>query len=869
MTESGVAASASDLVKSFFLRIPGTEVSPAEYFERTFVEPKEFGELLARMSPSSPPRLLVWDGQSRIGKTWSAAGAVRTMLECRAVDLVWTSGEDSHLVYDPSHTWRGRTLLDAFKEVERRVKDLVDRGVLHGRVVILLDDFVGTARLRTIPTSSRDLAVLAGYFAPDADTNPLLRILARLPAATLAITGRSSVFTSARVRLGLPFDVRDHVSRGVFQTIDGRFIGAVDGDWLADVVESHSSFIRTQPEFLLPPVAAFAAEAPQELTSEPQLARILFGGDLAEFADEIEAVETFHLDAQIIDKMDDIYLLYVAPALMFPERATEGWLWASGVASLRRALFLHPGAEGVHLRVPNKFYLRAVTMHLADPSRLEVLARVLRRKIPKISDERQRSVLIRGFLERLLDWGEDLTPGLADAAEALVADQDPLLRWEKEAVLRVRRRRPIDAATVLAHPGLASAVGWATLKFPLLGSGNVGKDFVKDVAERIRVVTDEDHARTPAGSYADPGVTAVSYSNLLRWFAYDVDAKGRPRSFERLGREPSIVHHRPHKQPTTSDLVQMVFEDVIVWADGIKAGATPVRVNHVRAAEELRKSMRADLATSSLYQADDYAAWQIANRLFSLTWHNEWMSNTDSYYRDIAGNWLDRFLQVGLSLVSEHPDLLAVNLQYHWHHMLAQWAVWTRDWCFASNTETYEHSRQLSSAPGPESNKAIRALLGEILQRCSNERDVRNAFFLLGSREAAVDDASPLLDGMSRFSDAAHDNKLWQGCLQAIYELARQGFLDPPAPRTMGERPSVHSPTTDRRFREACHAFYCRHHNETTWIEYLRDLRDVTHLDVIPSAPNDILPPDWASDILPAAKTPSAPAAPALRYAPA
>jgi hypothetical protein len=654
--------------------------------------------------------------------------------------------------------------------------------------------------------------------------------------------------TSARVRVGIDQASPERVSHGIFQTVGGDFVGTITADWLTAVIQRHSTFISDYPEFLLPPVAAFASEAPPELTAEPQLPRILFGADLAEFADEIEAAETLPLDHDILVKLDDLYLVYVAPALMYPERATDAWLWSSPAAQMRHALYLHPGVEGLHLRVPNKFYLRAVGMHLQNASRLGVLARVLNRKISTFTNhERRRAILVRGFTERILDWNEPLPKALAADARRLfdLGGDDRLLKWEQEAVLGRRPHSHIDAETALSNPGLASAIGWATIKFRGLRKGNAERAFVKEVAKCVqRAQTSNQSLNMDATS----SVMAVSYSNLLRWFTHDIDKKGHPRTIDSLSR--SATHETAMRRklpPREGDYFDMVFEDAIVWADHLPiGGSTRVNVERVRAATSLREALRNQLDGDSPPPAiDDFAGWQLVNRLFSLMWHNDWMDDTSSYFNDVATAWVQKFTGAGVSLLATRPDLLSVNLQYHWFHMLAQWAVWTRDWCFASDTPAFERSRPLSCSPQATANRPVQTLLSVVLEGAESASDIRNAFFLLGSRCAVLGDMQPVLTLISRINDQPRSAHETAGYLQAIYEFARQGFLDRLAPEIMGERPSVHGTNYDQDFRETCRQFLRRYHTDELWDAYRNDLSDMTHLDLIPVAPEDIMPRNW------------------------
>jgi hypothetical protein len=653
--------------------------------------------------------------------------------------------------------------------------------------------------------------------------------------------------TSARVRVGIAQHTAERVSHGIFQTVGGDFIGTITAPWLTSVIQRHSAFIADHPEFLLPPVAAFASEAPPELTAEPQLPRILFGADLAEFADEIEAAETLPLDHDTLARLDDLYLLYVAPALMYPERATDPWLWSSPAAQMRHALYLHPGVEGLHLRIPNKYYLRAVAMHLQDASRLGVLARVLNRKISTFSNhERMRAILVRGFTERILDWNEPLPKTLAADIRPLfaVGADDPLLQWEQEAVVGHRPRRHVDAETALSHPGLASAIGWATIKFRGLRNRAAELAFVKDIAKCVEKAKTSDHNPIMG---AGSSVMAVSYSNLLRWFTHDIDKHGHPRTIDSLSRNATAETSCRKLPPREGDYFDMVFEDAIMWADHLPiGGSTRVNVERVHAAKRLRKALRRELdADSPLPAVDDFAGWQLVNRLFSLLWHNDWMDDASSYFNDVASAWVQKFTGTGVALIAAQPELLSVNLQYHWFHMLAQWAVWTRDWCFASDTPAFERSRPLSCSPQAAANRPVQELLSAMLEGAESASDIRNAFFLLGSRCAVLDDMQPVVTLVSRVNDQPRSACETQGYLQAIYELARQGFLDRLAPEIMGERPSVHATNYNSHFREACRRLFQRHHTPELWDAYQKELNEMTYLDLIPAASKDIMPPDW------------------------
>src|SRR5207249_1323714 len=106
-------------------------------------------------------------------------------------------------------------------------------------------------------------------------------------------------------------------------------------------------------------------------------------------------------------------------------------------------------------------------------------------------------------------------------------------------------------------------------------------------------------------------------------------------------------------------------------------------------------------------------------------------------------DWTTKWGDYANRLIQSSPWLLDDNLQYHWCHLIAQWAVWTRDWCFTEDPILFERDRAPLGCQLSENNAAIEKILNNIVASCStisSNNRLRNAVFLLGTRSSRIGD---------------------------------------------------------------------------------------------------------------------------------
>ena len=228
--------------------------------------------------------------------------------------------------------------------------------------------------------------------------------------------------------------------------------------------------------------------------------------------------------------------------------------------------------------------------------------------------------------------------------------------------------------------------------------------------------------------------------------------------------------------------------------------------------------------------------WTLANRLFTFAWHNEWM------YRKLEGglgeeirSWLDRHESEIKGRITHQPNALDLNLKYHWWHFMTQHNVWMRDWCLAGDPDSPEQNKPASGSKNPEDNicffKLVEAILASGDDGESAGLRLRNCIMLLGTRSARLPvgcDAREILG--ARLSDRTAGF-----ALQAIFELAREGYLAEGWPDTSTEF-NVWCKEQDANYSSI---------RPEAWKRYSEELKMVTHLDLVPEEWEEIRPAHW------------------------
>src|SRR5829696_2980444 len=173
--ESRLFESPEPFINEFFRIFEGeTTVTANTYFD-LFREPPNFQRLLNSFSESPYPRVVLLDGQSRAGKTWTALGLIKRLLEDGVINAVWSAGEDSCSVYTQGRStvedginWVTQSLVSSWKE-KPPPSDY--------RLVVFLDDFFGSAWLRPLTSGENGPEPVRSFLTIGDDSNPLLRAL--------------------------------------------------------------------------------------------------------------------------------------------------------------------------------------------------------------------------------------------------------------------------------------------------------------------------------------------------------------------------------------------------------------------------------------------------------------------------------------------------------------------------------------------------------------------------------------------------------------------------------------------------------------------------------------------------------------------
>jgi hypothetical protein len=859
-------------INDFFRGFKGqTKINPIDYFN-LFEEPPNFHDLLKRCVPLNPPQFLLLDGQSRAGKTWTAVGLLQRLLDQQLVDAVWSSGEDSSFVYADERT----TVADGVRWVVKSIDSFLQtrRDQPRVRLTVFLDDFFGSTFLRSLASTEDGFELVKECLTLERDRNPILSGLKahKNIEASLLMTSRSSIFSLAEIRLDLPLGTRlGRSGRAFFEDVEGSLVGVGVREWLDKCVISHDQFINKHKEFVLPAMTAFSTHFPFTEPYGSTIPNVLFGVDLRAIMEELKqddhVTQAFHGSsvASAPDRLRRLLLVYIAPALVLPLPSVDRCLTGKeDPKSVREALSLQPEEQGdFALRVPNRYYLRAIQEELLETKSLVLFANALighakRLKELQVRDcENHLHVLSRGLIERGLESIDEtakqqdddanesakkIRTALSETITALPgAKEESLLLWE--AALISGSIESNDVAEVFDRipeaPGLASAVGWGMYRFrrvlpPTNGRDSYALNKICGAFERMANTLGEDE---------DHRVLTVAYSNFIRWATQMVDSPTDQSPIGKLAQVATSTRIPPY----AASSLRMVLEDALIWADSFQVGGGPcLSVSDLSSARDLWNALESDYAEPTV--EIDRDASVIANRLFSLEWHNEWKERK-GYRRDVLWKWLRKNQEFGLRGTEEKPELLDDNLSYHWSHMITQWSVWARDWCFSPNPNEHENKKELIGCADQKNNEGIRRILKQAIdstfQFGNPNNRFRNSFFLLAIRSGgpASEDLREaheyLSEAIGRASARVDDIK--KDLVHAIYELIRQGYVDwtetKSNPRERDDRPYL----LPKNLRLQCVDFL-HHYGSSEWLLYLNELKSITCLDVLPQREDDLVP---------------------------
>ncbi|GAG32519.1 unnamed protein product, partial [marine sediment metagenome] len=225
-------------------------------------------------------------------------------------------------------------------------------------------------------------------------------------------------------------------------------------------------------------------------------------------------------------------------------------------------------------------------------------------------------------------------------------------------------------------PGFAASIGWSLSYYKKLRhrvGSRVVKWFVDNIMEQEYNIQS---SKNPEDIKYDLLMTC--YSTFLQW-CINIDLKSGTEYIKLLS---SII---PKLSSKTEKRLRIVLEDEFIWVDTLK-GISFGEMGHEVAEKMLRSFERDDLTLNEKNR------WRLANRLFSISWHNEWMASKkrNRYFRNTFNKWIERCAEYALREISIDPKILDSNLQYHWWHFITQHGVWMKNWCFQPEPFTYE-----------------------------------------------------------------------------------------------------------------------------------------------------------------------------------
>jgi len=302
---------------------------------------------------------------------------------------------------------------------------------------------------------------------------------------------------------------------------------------------------------------------------------------------------------------------------------------------------------------------------------------------------------------------------------------DPLFHWE----LTNSAGNPMP--DFVAKPGFTAALGWALFQFPVMRSQR-GTEAVNWLAEHLQ----SDVAilqNNPNASHVDVDLLVSRYSTFLQWaIRLEMEHPESPI----LEKWANLI---PSESSDVARSLRVVLEDEIIWADTLE----DVSMHTLQAADRLRQLLETDDPTAPEW--DEVIG---ANRLFSLTWHNEWMER-QGFLSPAIQLWIERCGTRSRLAIKNKPDILDFNLQYHWLHFITQHGAWMRSWCFSENPDKYERDRV---APGSGQEKdnvlffdIIREMFNSFQESDAPAERFRNGLMLLGTRTSRLPNQDSLV----------------------------------------------------------------------------------------------------------------------------
>src|SRR5262249_7152479 len=183
-----------------------------------------------------------------------------------------------------------------------------------------------------------------------------------------------------------------------------------------------------------------------------------------------------------------------------------------------------------------------------------------------------------------------------------------------------------------------------------------------------------------------------------------------------------------------------------------------------------------DLAELKKAQQAEEAAGQPIERIPDWQWAEG---------KRAAQRWIDVFEKVALESIDRNPQLLDDNLRYHWCHFLTQRSLWMRDWCLQEDPLAFERRPRGISAGGPvvAHNDRFLCIVEKVVggdsSNCSPGR-ARALFLMLGTRRERLDHGR-LMAVLGQFEKWRSEDagERTEHLLHGIFELSRQGFLEP------------------------------------------------------------------------------------------
>ena len=848
-------------VRDFFSaggKHPTSEISQ-RHFARAFVSPVGFEALLDDLRPVQGQRkIVVVDGHPRSGKTWCVLRALQQIIEEQGIveGEWWTAGMDSMAVFSDglSDLHSGsKAVLAALEENRTRSR------------LIFLDDFLGTNQLREMGASFLDRSVRP--FLTWDENNPWMFHLAE--GGTLVITGRSLHVTLVEMLLGInlrpPVSQRANITvsnprRGLFRTFDRNDLyGAFNSTLLETVCElnvkyhplPHKTAEQQRWFVMAAPILAFGHPRGIQMTNPTKrcAARILFGEDLDSLAHLLgrtmsidNSLDKSSTSTNVLNDLLESYLVAIAPGLLFLDRAAYNSLGIAQQHAIDRiavqGLYLYESNAAFTCgRLPNEFYMTAIHDHLG--THLSEAATAFARLALRGNlnpPPKELGLGLRGILERNLRTSDVATLPLQDDSEFAT-----LLRIYQEsyadALLSLEAGNFDDYSDLPSSlsPGLAAAIGCVG-KFPeQFGPKKLDTVILVWFPRRFRELAKHGTELAGQGDIIVVDDLIAVFSVFLQW-VFELVRRDPSNGVALLNGYLNIFEDLAEDFPELTNRLKIVIEDQCAWARIEELG-------HPEVLERRLQFLSGD-ALSRCGNASE--AYCLANRFFSLAWHNEWMEKDELTIATKAARWIDNVAEQALEIIEREPHLVADNLQYHWCHFITQRAAWMRDWVFHDDPIQFEreYSKVAYGCKSEKYNEHFAMIARAVIHHAqSDPRSVRNVTLLLGTRAKRI----PLLGELTGMLDSLMADEKRSGTisvevLMAIFELGRQGFLE------------AWSDNVTDEFRQWCKTVVEASHSvaEQAWVPYYKELGRVTHLDLLPNKYRGwpgVLPKEWGLNV--------------------